>query len=79
VSVRAISSRGDLQTIARCAMVERGFQPDFGADVLTELGAISGPAATRAGDRRRRSETGSILSTGERITTRRAERDPRLR
>ncbi|HET9000597.1 MAG TPA: RNB domain-containing ribonuclease, partial [bacterium] len=41
------SSRHDLQTIARRAMVERGFLPDFGAGVLTELGAILGPAATQ--------------------------------
>jgi len=47
VSVRATSSRRDLQAIARRAMLERGFQPDFGADVLAELGAIPGPAATQ--------------------------------
>jgi VacB/RNase II family 3'-5' exoribonuclease len=41
------SSRHDLQTIARRAMLERGFLPDFGAAVLTELGAIPGPAATQ--------------------------------
>ncbi len=41
------SSRHDLQAIARRAMLERGFLPDFGAAVLTELGAIPGPAATQ--------------------------------
>src|SRR5438309_4307403 len=46
VSVSATSSRHDLQTIARRAMLERGFLPDFGAAALTELGAIPGPAAT---------------------------------
>lgn len=48
MSVRATSGRRDLQTIARRAMLERGFQPDFGADVLAELGAIPGPAAAQS-------------------------------
>ena len=29
-------------------MLERGFQPDFGAAVLTELGALPGPAAAQS-------------------------------
>ncbi len=41
------SSRHDLQAIARRVMLERGFLPDFGAAVLTELGAIPGPTATQ--------------------------------
>ena len=48
MSARATSSGRDLQSIARRAMLERGFQPDFGAAVLTELGAIPGPAATQS-------------------------------
>jgi len=39
------SNRQLLQTIARRVMVARGFLPDFEAAVLTELGAIPGPAA----------------------------------
>jgi VacB/RNase II family 3'-5' exoribonuclease len=33
--------------MARRAMLERGFLPDFGATVLAELGAIPGPTATQ--------------------------------
>jgi VacB/RNase II family 3'-5' exoribonuclease len=41
------SSRHDLQAIARRAMLDRGFLPDFGAPELTELGTLSGPAPTQ--------------------------------
>jgi VacB/RNase II family 3'-5' exoribonuclease len=41
------SSRGDLQRIARRAMLARGFLPDFGGAVLAELAAMPGPAATQ--------------------------------
>jgi exoribonuclease II len=36
--------RGDLKQIARRAMVEKGLEPDFSRDALTELGAIRGAA-----------------------------------
>jgi len=41
------SSRHDLQMIARRAMRDRGFLPEFDATVLAELAAISGPATTQ--------------------------------
>ena len=37
--------RADLKRIARAAMVERGLEPDFSRDVLSELGQIHGAAA----------------------------------
>src|SRR5213076_1495867 len=39
--------RSELQAIARRAMRERGLEPDFSPAVLTETGAISGPAEER--------------------------------
>jgi exoribonuclease-2 len=36
--------RADLKRIARQAMVDRGLEPDFSRDVLSELAAIRGPA-----------------------------------
>jgi exoribonuclease-2 len=39
------SGRHDLQMIARRAMLERGFLPDFDAPALAELEAIKGPVA----------------------------------
>src|SRR6516165_2789683 len=41
------SGRHDLQAIARRAMRDRGFAPDFEAAALVQLKAISGPAATQ--------------------------------
>src|SRR5256712_2801264 len=41
------SSRDNLQLVARRAMVDRGFLPDFDATVRAELAAISGPATTQ--------------------------------
>jgi exoribonuclease II len=40
--------RADLKRIARQAMVDRGLEPEFSRDVLTELSAIRGPAAVPA-------------------------------
>jgi len=40
--------RADLKRIARQAMVDRGLEPDFSRDVLTELSAIRGPAPVPA-------------------------------
>src|SRR3989442_15974205 len=34
----------DLGRIARQAMIDRGFQPDFPADALRQVAALSGPA-----------------------------------
>src|SRR2546425_326045 len=41
------SSRYNLQMVARRAMLDRGFLPEFDATVRAELAAISGPAATQ--------------------------------
>jgi exoribonuclease-2 len=46
MSEAAGSSRQDLQRIARQAMRDRGFEPDFDAAVLAELGTVSGPATS---------------------------------
>lgn len=47
MSAPIASSRHDLQMIARRAMLDRGFLPEFDATVLAELGAINGPATTQ--------------------------------
>jgi len=44
VSPTGRHDRGDLKEIARRAMVEKGLEPDFSRDALTELGAIRGAA-----------------------------------
>jgi exoribonuclease R len=41
--------RADLKQIARKAMVEKGLEPDFSRDALTELAAIRGPASPAPG------------------------------
>src|SRR3989454_10540009 len=41
------SSRYNLQMVARRAMLDRGFLPEFDATVRAELAAISGPATTQ--------------------------------
>jgi len=43
----AASGRHDLQAIARRAMRDRGFAPDFDAAALAQLKAIAGPATTQ--------------------------------
>jgi VacB/RNase II family 3'-5' exoribonuclease len=47
MSAPTVSSRHNLQMIARRAMLDRGFLPEFGAAVLAELGAIRGPAVAQ--------------------------------
>jgi hypothetical protein len=41
------SNRTDLQRLARRAMVDAGFVPEFGAPALAEVAAIRAPAATQ--------------------------------
>jgi len=40
--------RSDLKRIARAAMVEKGLEPEFSRDVMTELAGIHGPAPAGA-------------------------------
>jgi hypothetical protein len=44
MSEDAASNRQDLQLIARRSMRDRGFDPDFDAAVLAQLGTLNGPA-----------------------------------
>ena len=46
---RGRHDRADLKQIARKAMVEKGLEPDFSRDALTELAAIRGPASPAPG------------------------------
>jgi len=47
MSESTVSNRSDLQRVARRAMLDAGFLPEFGAAALAELAGIGGPAATQ--------------------------------
>ena len=47
MSESTVSNRSDLQRVARRAMLDAGFLPEFGAAALAELAAIGGPAAAQ--------------------------------